>query len=81
MVQARFELNDMHWMYFSSLEDDLRTMPRYIELTEANMAVFSMECTSLLLAACSEVDVVLKQIMVQLGEPAPNLGRCTTRAC
>lgn len=76
VAQARFELNDMHWMYFLSLEDDLKTMSRYIELTDLNMAVFSIECTRLLLATCSEVDVVLKLIAGQIGQETRNLGQC-----
>ena len=77
MTAARFERNDMHWMYFLSLEDDLSVMARYIEPTAANMGIFSIECTRLLIAACAEVDVVMKQIAkAHLGRKAENLGEC-----
>lgn len=60
MSAAKFEYNNMHWMYLLALEEDLRTLARYVEFAPENLEVFSLECTRLLLAACSEVDTVIK---------------------
>lgn len=77
MPSARFEYNDRHWMYFLSLEDDLKMMARYIELAAENMKVYSIECSRLILAACAEVDVVMKQVADPSGEcKVKNLGEC-----
>lgn len=51
-----------HWNYFLALEADLKTISRYIELHESNYSAFSIGLTQLFLAACSEIDVVLKAI-------------------
>jgi hypothetical protein len=49
-----------HWNYFLALEDDLAKVSRYIEFSESNYDTYSIELAHLLLAAASEVDVVLK---------------------
>lgn len=54
------EEKDLHWSYFLALEEDLETLSRFVEITEANFACYSTECTRLLLASCSEIEVVLK---------------------
>ena len=51
-----------HWNYFLALEDDLAKVSRYIEFTESNYDTYSIELAHLLLAAASEVDVVLKTL-------------------
>ena len=51
-----------HWNYFLALEDDLAKVSRYIEFTESNYNTYSIELAHLLLAAASEVDVVLKTL-------------------
>jgi len=51
-----------HWNYFLALEDDLAKVSRYIEFTESNYDTYSIELAHLLLAAASEVDVVLKAL-------------------
>ncbi len=50
----------LHWNYFLVLESDLERLSRYIEFTEDNYKTYSQEMAHLLLAAGSEVDVVLK---------------------
>lgn len=52
----------LHWNYFIALERDLETVSRYIEFTQQNFGVFSIELAHLLFAAASEVDVVAKLI-------------------
>lgn len=51
-----------HWNYFIALEDDLAEISRYIEFSEHNYKTYSIELAHLLLAAASEVEVVLKAI-------------------
>ncbi len=51
-----------HWNYFLSLESDLHALSRYVEFTKDNFACYSIELARIILAACSEVDVVAKQI-------------------
>jgi hypothetical protein len=55
-------LKFFHWNYFLALESDLARLSRYVELTEDNNDTYSIEMAHLLLAACSEVDVVLKRL-------------------
>ncbi|MCG8519043.1 MAG: hypothetical protein MI794_13725 [Pseudomonadales bacterium] len=59
-----FERNEVNhgWNYFVAIEENLSKLSRYVELSTENYKVFSIEMVSLLLAASSEVDVVLKNI-------------------
>ncbi|MEQ1852522.1 MAG: hypothetical protein ABMA01_13140 [Chthoniobacteraceae bacterium] len=50
----------LHWNYFLALERDLESVSRYIEFTEPNFGVYSIELAHLLFAAASEVDVIAK---------------------
>jgi len=52
----------LHWNYFLALEDDLDRASRFIEFSELNFPVYSIELVHLFLAACSEIDVVLKAL-------------------
>jgi len=52
----------VHWNYFIALEQDLAKVSRFIEFSEANFNSYSIELAHLLLAASSEVDVVLKAL-------------------
>lgn len=49
-----------HWQYFISLESSLNETTRYVELSEANYSVFSIEYARILLSTAAEVDVVCK---------------------
>ncbi len=60
----------LHWNYFVALDRDLETTSRYVEFTDANFGVFSIELAHLLFAAASEVDVVAKLICEQLAPTA-----------
>lgn len=51
----------LHWNYFLALESDLATLSRYLHFTTDNFDSYSTEMAHLLLAASSEVDVVLRQ--------------------
>jgi len=50
----------LHWNYFIVLESDLERLSRYVEFTKDNYETYSLEMAHLLLAAGSEVDVVLR---------------------
>ena len=52
----------VHWNYYIALEQDLSKVSRFIEFSEANFNTYSIELAHLLLAASSEVDVVLKSL-------------------
>ncbi len=54
--------NFVHWNYFVALEQDLGKVSRFVEFSEDNFNVYSIELAHLLLAASSEVDVVLKAL-------------------
>ena len=54
--------NFVHWNYYIALEQDLSKVSRFIEFSEANFETYSIELAHLLLAASSEVDVVLKSL-------------------
>jgi hypothetical protein len=55
-------IRKLHWDYFLALESNLDNLSRYIDFHECNYAVYSIELGHLLLAACSETEVLLKQI-------------------
>lgn len=55
----------MHWNYFLALEQDLAQISRFIEFHKDNENTFSIELAHLLLAASSEVDVLLKAVCQQ----------------
>lgn len=52
----------VHWNYFLALENDVDILSRYIEFDSKNFSVFSIELAHLLLASCSEVDVIFKAL-------------------
>lgn len=49
-----------HWQYFISLESSLYETTRYVELSESNYSVFSIEYARIFLSTSAEVDVVCK---------------------
>jgi hypothetical protein len=55
-----------HWHYFLSLVEDVDRLSRFVELAEDNFATFSVECTRILLAASSEVDVVARVLCAKV---------------
>jgi hypothetical protein len=50
-----------YWNYYLALEQDLSNLARFVELDQNNYHVHSIELAHLLLAASSEVDVILKE--------------------
>jgi len=57
---------ETHWNYLLSIENDLETVSRFVELHKDNFQCFSIEISRLLMAASAEVDVVCKQICKKL---------------
>jgi hypothetical protein len=53
-------VNLQHWQHFLSLEKDFVTTLEFVELHPDNEKTFSVAYTKLLLAVCSEIDVVAK---------------------
>ena len=51
----------LHWNYFLAIEEDLDKLSRYVDFS-GNDNVYSLEIARLFLSACSEVDVILKQL-------------------
>ena len=54
--------NFVHWNYYIALEQDLAKVSRFIEFSQENFDAYSIELAHLLIAASSEVDVVLKAL-------------------
>jgi hypothetical protein len=61
----------IHWNYFLALEKDLEVISRYIEFSEPNFQVFSIELARLLFAAASEVDVIAKSLCKFIAPDSP----------
>jgi len=51
-----------HWDYYLTLVEDLESLSRYIDFSEANAQTYSIELVRLLLSIGSEVDVVCKVV-------------------
>jgi hypothetical protein len=56
-----------HWSLFAVIDEDLHTLSRYIEFTEANYRTYSVELLRLYLSICSEVDVIGKLLCTRTG--------------
>jgi hypothetical protein len=57
---------DMYWNYFLSIEEDFLRVSKYVHFNTANNGCYSIEFARLILAACSEVDVVAKALTTLL---------------
>ena len=51
----------LHWNYFLAIEEDLDRLSRFVDFS-GNDNAYSIEIARLFLSACSEVDVILKQL-------------------
>jgi len=49
-----------HWQYFLTLDSEMDRITRYVEIGPNNYKTYSIQFVHLLLATCSEVDVVCK---------------------
>lgn len=59
---------DLFWNYYLTLVKELETVSDFIEFDEANYQTYSVELAKILMAASSEVDVVMKQICNSLNK-------------
>lgn len=75
-VGRLMEAFNLHWRYFVGLEDDLVKLSRFIEISEKNFDVYSIELVRLILSTCSEIDAVLK-LLCALHCPEEQPGRIT----
>jgi hypothetical protein len=76
----------LEWMYFLSIDYDLNRMARFIEFTEDNFCVYSIELVRLYLSTCAEVDTILKKLCIQTdghwSNPSkPNIGHYRESIC
>ncbi len=51
-----------HWNYYLALEQDMERISRFVEFDSAHLNVYSIEFTRIFLSACSEIDVLLKEM-------------------
>ncbi|WP_127520888.1 hypothetical protein [Mesorhizobium sp. Z1-4] len=61
----------VHLNYYEAIEQDLQQVARFVEFNKDNYGTYSIELAHLLIAASSEVDVVLKMICDLLDSSAP----------
>jgi hypothetical protein len=59
-----------YWDYFCALESDFKKISRFIDFSDDNLKTHSIELTRLILSSCSEIDVILKEICLELNENA-----------
>lgn len=55
-----------YWSYFLELESQLIETKRYVEFSESNNKTYSIEYLKLYQAVCSEIDVVGKEIAINV---------------
>jgi len=61
-VSIRHHEIPSHWNYFLCIEKDIERLSRYIEFSEANEKVYSIELARLLMTASAEADVIVKAL-------------------
>jgi hypothetical protein len=70
-----------YWQHFLTLEADFAATARYVDFSPANFGTFSAEYVKLLLAVCSEVDVLCKIACQNLDSSARRANIDDYRAC
>lgn len=71
-------MSEPSWRYFLSLEADLEHTTRYVEPCAANFGTYSIEFARLLLAACTEVEVVARDLCTAAGTRATKMDEYRT---
>ena len=56
------EFSMQYWEYYCALESDFKQISRFIDFSDENLKTYSIELTRILLSACSELDVIFKDI-------------------
>jgi hypothetical protein len=59
---------ESHWNYFLTVEQDLESLSRYIEFDSRNFDCFSIELVRILMAASAEVDIICKQVCLEIND-------------
>ncbi len=72
-MNFNLERNSLHWHQYIALEEDLIRITRFIEVHDDNMATYSIELARLLLATCSQVEIVGKSVASVVGKEAKNI--------
>ena len=57
---------EVHWNYLLAIEKDLENLSRFVEFHDDNFKCYSIEISRILMASAAEVDVVCRQICVEL---------------
>lgn len=57
---------EVHWNYLHSIEKDLENLSRFIEFHDDNFNCYSIEISRILMASAAEIDVICRQICVDL---------------
>jgi hypothetical protein len=70
-----------YWQHFLALEADFAATARYVEFSRQNFPVYSVEYAKLLLAVCSEIDVLCKVICEKVEAKAKRANIDDYRAC
>jgi len=75
-MHIRFKNPTLHWNYFLSIEAEFIETLKFVEIDKDNFKTFSTAYTKIILSACSEIDVLLKQIGKFFGQKKdrPNFG-------
>ena len=60
-----------YWDYFLSIESDLIASSRYVEFSKENFSTFSIEFARIIMAACSEIDTVMKETCKKIDPSKP----------
>ncbi len=73
--------SNAHWIFFTAIENDTETLLRFIEPTEPNFSTYSLEICRVLFAACSECEIVLKEIARSYGREPERMDIEALRKC
>ena len=57
---------EVHWNYLLAIEKDLENLSRFVEFYDDNFKCYSIEISRLLMASAAEIDVICRQICVEL---------------
>jgi hypothetical protein len=59
-----------HWNYYLALEEDMERVSRFIEFSEKNYCVYSIELAHILFTASSEFEIVARMLCAELDRNA-----------
>ena len=56
----------LYWSYYKMIEEKLISTNQYVTHTNDNGKCYSDEFTSIILLSCSEIDSILKELLINL---------------